>query len=110
MMVTALHRHVCAGRLATRAQQAETELSALLAAADEPTEELRRRSQQLRSVLEAYMGVQTYLIHPNETSIEQSHQVIIIKLPDQAIVSTKKEGAPLHYVCNYYAHPNIVSL
>jgi hypothetical protein len=40
--------------------------------------------------------------------------IIIIKLPDQAIASTpsaprppppgrKKEGAPLHYVGNYYA-------
>jgi hypothetical protein len=40
--------------------------------------------------------------------------LIIIKLPDQAIASTpsappgrKKEGAPLHYVCNYYAHPKL---
>jgi hypothetical protein len=42
---------------------------------------------------------------------------IIIKLPDQAIASTpsaprpppgqKKEGAPLHYVRNYYAHPKL---
>jgi hypothetical protein len=43
--------------------------------------------------------------------------IIIIMLPNQAIASTpsaprpsgavKEEGALLHYVCNYYAHPKL---
>jgi hypothetical protein len=42
--------------------------------------------------------------------------IIIIKVPYQAIASTpstsrpsgrQKEGAPLHYVCNYYAHSEL---
>jgi hypothetical protein len=42
--------------------------------------------------------------------------LIIIMLPNQAIASTpsaprpserKEEGALLHYVCNYYAHPKL---
>jgi hypothetical protein len=42
-----------------------------------------------------------------------SSHLIIMMLPNQAIASAraplerKEEGALLHYVCNYYAHPKL---